>query len=108
GRRALQQPQGTRWRPRPRVDLDAAIRRDARAGLSGRALQRKHAVGYHTVTAALESAWPRSLEGVDRLEEVAARHRPLVLWERELERIADALECSPEDGPLRQLHGEWR
>jgi transposase len=42
----------------PRVELYAAIRRDARAGLSGRALQRKHGVGYRTVAAALESAWP--------------------------------------------------
>jgi transposase len=43
---------------RSRVELYATIRRDARAGLSGRALQRKHGVGYNTVAAALESAWP--------------------------------------------------
>jgi lambda repressor-like predicted transcriptional regulator len=42
-----------------RVELYAAIRRDARAGLSGRALKRKHGVGYATVAAALESAWPQ-------------------------------------------------
>lgn len=41
-----------------RVALYAAIRRDARAGMSNRALQRKHGVGYRTVTAALNSAWP--------------------------------------------------
>lgn len=41
-----------------RVALYAAIRRDARAGMSNRALQRKHRVGYRTVTAALNSAWP--------------------------------------------------
>jgi transposase len=41
-----------------RVELFAAIRRDARAGLSNRALQRKHGVGYRTVAAALQSAWP--------------------------------------------------
>lgn len=39
-----------------RFDLYAAIRRDAKAGLSKRALQRKHGVGYRTVSAALESA----------------------------------------------------
>jgi len=39
--------------------LFAAIRRDAKAGLSKRALQRKHGVGYRTVAAALESAWPK-------------------------------------------------
>ena len=40
------------------MELYAAIRRDARAGLSGRALEREHGVGYATVAAALESAWP--------------------------------------------------
>ncbi|WP_020578920.1 IS21 family transposase [Actinopolymorpha alba] len=42
-----------------RVALFAAIRRDAKAGLSNRALQRKNGVGYRTVAAALESAWPK-------------------------------------------------
>ncbi|OYO19830.1 IS21 family transposase [Enemella dayhoffiae] len=42
-----------------RVELFAAIRRDARAGMSKRALQRKHGVGYRTVAAALVSAWPQ-------------------------------------------------
>ncbi|MEZ5157470.1 MAG: IS21 family transposase [Candidatus Nanopelagicales bacterium] len=42
-----------------RVDLYAAIRRDAKTGLSKRALQRKHGVGYRTVAAALASAWPK-------------------------------------------------
>ena len=37
--------------PRSRVDLYAAIRRDARSGMSNRALQRKHGVGFRTVTA---------------------------------------------------------
>jgi len=41
-----------------RVELYAAIRRDARTGMSNRALQRKHKVGYRTVAAALDSAWP--------------------------------------------------
>jgi len=45
--------------PGSRVDLYAAIRRDARAGLSNRALQHKHGVGYRTVVAALGSAWPQ-------------------------------------------------
>ena len=45
--------------PCSRVDLYAAIRRDARSGMSNRALQRKHGVGFRTVTAALESAWPK-------------------------------------------------
>lgn len=41
-----------------RVGLFAAIRRDARDGLSKRALQRKYGVGFRTVAAALDSAWP--------------------------------------------------
>ena len=44
--------------PRSRVDLYAAIRRDADLGCPT-ALQRKHGVGFRTVTAALESAWPK-------------------------------------------------
>jgi transposase len=45
--------------PRSKVELYAAIRRDARAGLSGRALERKHGVGFRTVQKALASAWPK-------------------------------------------------
>jgi transposase len=44
--------------PPSKVELYAAIRRDARAGLSGRALERKHNVGRRTVAKALASAWP--------------------------------------------------
>lgn len=43
---------------RSRIELYAAIRRDARAGMSGRDLQRRHGVGFRTVAAALASAWP--------------------------------------------------
>lgn len=44
--------------PVSKGELYAAIRRDARSGLGKRALQRKHGVGFRTVTAALESVWP--------------------------------------------------
>jgi transposase len=44
--------------PKSKVDLYAAIRRDARAGISSRALMREHGVGFRTVKAALESVWP--------------------------------------------------
>lgn len=44
--------------PTSKVELYAAIRRDARAGLSGRALARKYNVGRRTVVKALGSAWP--------------------------------------------------
>jgi transposase len=44
--------------PPSRVELYAAIRRDARAGMSGRALEGKYSVGRRTVVKALASAWP--------------------------------------------------
>jgi transposase len=44
--------------PKSKVDLYAAIRRDARAGISYRALMREHGVGFRTVEAALELVWP--------------------------------------------------
>ncbi len=44
--------------PPPKVELYAAIRRDARAGMSSRAIAKKHRVGQRTVGKALASAWP--------------------------------------------------
>lgn len=44
--------------PPSKVELYAAIRRDARAGMSGRALERRYGVGRRTVIKALSSAWP--------------------------------------------------
>ncbi len=41
-----------------KAELYAAIRRDARAGMSGRAIAREHGVGRRTVVKALASAWP--------------------------------------------------
>jgi transposase len=45
--------------PTSKVELYAAIRRDAQAGMSGRALERKYNVGRRTVVKALASAWPQ-------------------------------------------------
>lgn len=42
-----------------KVELFAAIRRDSRAGMSGRAIATKYRVSRHTVSDALASAWPR-------------------------------------------------
>ncbi|AJE38716.1 hypothetical protein [Streptomyces nodosus] len=42
----------------PKADLYAAIRRDARTGMSTRALMRKYGVGFNTVQRALISALP--------------------------------------------------
>jgi transposase len=44
--------------PPSKVELYAAIRRDARAGMSGRALEKKYQVGRRTIVKALASAWP--------------------------------------------------
>lgn len=44
--------------PESRIELFAAIRRDARQGLSNRALQRRYHVSYRTVQAAMDSAFP--------------------------------------------------
>ncbi|WP_327149295.1 hypothetical protein [Nocardia sp. NBC_01329] len=41
-----------------KAQLFAAIRRDSRAGMSGRELQAKYNIGYRTVNAALTSAFP--------------------------------------------------
>lgn len=41
-----------------RVQLFAAIRAEARSGMTIRAIQREHRVGYRTVRQALDSAWP--------------------------------------------------
>jgi transposase len=41
-----------------KVELYAAIRRDSRAGVSGRALQSKYRVGWRTVRKALTGPWP--------------------------------------------------
>jgi lambda repressor-like predicted transcriptional regulator len=44
--------------PNSKVDLYAAIRRDAKTGMSTRALMRKYGVGFNTVQRALTSALP--------------------------------------------------
>jgi len=46
-------------RPMSKIDFACGIRRDARAGLSGRTLAAKCKVSRRTVTAALASAWPK-------------------------------------------------
>ena len=45
-----------------KVELYAALRRDAREGMSNRALERKYRVGWRTVQKALRSAWPQPRE----------------------------------------------
>jgi hypothetical protein len=40
-----------------KVELYAAIRRDTRDGLSGRAIERKHHVGWRTVATGCGMSW---------------------------------------------------
>jgi transposase len=44
--------------PLSKVELYAAIRRDSRAGMSARAMEKKYRVGRRTIAGALASAWP--------------------------------------------------
>src|ERR1700735_471426 len=50
--------------PPSKVELYAAIRRDARAGMSGRAIEKKYRVGRRTIVKALASAWPEPRKGM--------------------------------------------
>src|SRR3569833_2828326 len=78
--------------PCSRVALYAAIRRDARSGMSNRALQRKHGVGFRTVTAALESAWPKE-----------RKHPPIRGSRRDAYRVvSDDWRRSDRDAPRKQ------
>ncbi|MGC5007847.1 hypothetical protein [Streptomyces sp. DT203] len=54
--------------PKSKVDLYAAIRRDAKDGMSLRALMRKHGVGFETVRRALISALPESRKEMEPRE----------------------------------------
>ncbi|MGW3012849.1 hypothetical protein ACWC9R_29020 [Streptomyces sp. NPDC001219] len=46
--------------PKSEDELYVAIRRDARAGLSNRALQHKYGDGFRAVKTATTSVWPES------------------------------------------------
>ncbi len=49
-----------------KVELYAAIRRDARTGMSGRALERKYNVGRRTIVKAIASAWSEPRKALPR------------------------------------------
>ncbi|WP_131746153.1 IS21 family transposase [Frankia sp. Cppng1_Ct_nod] len=77
-----------------RVELYAAIRRDARAGLSGWALERKHGVGRRTVLKALSSAWP---EARKKLPPRPSKIDPFKL-------VIDGILRADLDAPRKQRH----
>lgn len=80
--------------PTSKVELYAAIRRDARAGMSGRALERKHGVGRRTVVKALGSAWP---EPRKKLPPRASKLDPF-------KPVIDAILLADLDAPRKQRH----
>lgn len=83
---------------RSRVDLYAAIRRDAKTGLSKRALQRKHGVGYRTIVEALASAWPKEAKAPPKRGSRLDAFKPVIdSW------LRDDL-----DAPRKQRHTATR
>ncbi|MDP9792887.1 transposase [Catenuloplanes nepalensis] len=77
-----------------KVELFAAIRRDSRAGVSGRAIATKYRVSRHTVSDALASAWPR--------ERKPLPPRPSVL--DPFKSIIDDILRADLDAPRKQRH----
>lgn len=77
-----------------RVELFAAIRRDARAGMSVRALQRAHRVSHATVKSALSSAWPAPRRALPPRATRLDRFKPVI----------DAMLRADLDAPRKQQH----
>ncbi|MEJ8660783.1 hypothetical protein [Streptomyces sp. MS1.AVA.4] len=64
--------------PKSKVDLYAAIRRDAKAGMSLRAVMRKYGVGFETVQRALVSALPEPRKKMRPRETRLDLFRPVI------------------------------
>ncbi|WP_181923544.1 hypothetical protein [Streptomyces inhibens] len=80
--------------PKSKVDLYAAIRRDARTGMSMRALMRKYGVGYETVQKALVSALP----------EPSKKMRPRETRLDPYKSVIDAILTADLTAPRKQRH----
>lgn len=77
-----------------KVALYAAIRRDARDGLSGRAIEAKHHVSRRTVAKALAGAWPEPRKKPAPRESRLDRHKPVI----------DQMLRADLDAPRKQRH----
>ncbi|MFC4066796.1 IS21 family transposase [Actinoplanes subglobosus] len=77
-----------------KVELFAAIRRDSRAGMSGRAIATKYRISRHTVSDALVSVWPRERKPLPQ--------RPSVL--DPLKTVIDDILRADLDAPRKQRH----
>ncbi|MFH9125565.1 IS21 family transposase, partial [Streptomyces globisporus] len=80
--------------PKSKVDLYAAIRRDARTGMSLRALMRKYGVGFETVQRALVSALPEPRKKMRPRETRLDPYRPVI----------DAILTADLTAPRKQRH----
>ncbi|MFF2308379.1 hypothetical protein ACFVVP_38495 [Streptomyces sp. NPDC058128] len=80
--------------PKSKVDLYAAIRRDAKAGLSLRAVMRKYGVGYETVQRALVSALPEPRKKMQPREARLDAFKPVI----------DAILTTDLTAPRKQRH----
>ena len=80
--------------PPSKVELYAAIRRDARAGMSARAIERKYRVGRRTIVKAMSSAWP---EPRKQLPPRASRLDPF-------KPVIDEILKADLDAPRKQRH----
>ncbi|WKK23959.1 hypothetical protein QZH56_35650 [Streptomyces olivoreticuli] len=77
-----------------KVELYAAIRRDHRAGLSGRALERKYGVTWRTVRKALDSHWPEPRKKQASRPSRLDRFKPVI----------DGMLAADLDAPPKQKH----
>src|SRR5215472_79056 len=80
--------------PVSKVELYAAIRRDARAGMSGRAIGRKYGVGRRTIIKAVSSAWPEPRKKPPRRPSKLDRFKPAI----------DEILRADLDAPRKQRH----
>ncbi|MFI6278053.1 hypothetical protein [Streptomyces sp. NPDC050988] len=63
---------------KPKADPYAAIRRDHRAGMSMRALERKYGVTWQTVRKALDLVWPEPRKKLPRRPTRLDPYKPLI------------------------------
>lgn len=80
--------------PPSKVELYAAIRRDARAGMSGRAMEKKYRVGRRTIVKAVSSAWPEPRKPVPRRASKLDPFKPAI----------DGMLKADLDAPRKQRH----
>jgi transposase len=79
---------------RSKTQLYADIRRDARAGVGVRELQRRYRVGWATVNAATQAAWPAA----------RARYSPRLSKLDVFKEVIDAILVEDLDAPRKQRH----